>query len=293
MSEARTALCYGEALWDCLPRGLFLGGAPLNVAFHLHQLGTDALPVSAVGRDFLGDELLRRLRRLGLDTRFVPQVADRPTGVVQVELDAEGHPSYDIVEGVAWDAIPGSAELAEAAERADAVVFGTLAQRSAANRELLDSLLERCPGQALLDVNLRPPFDGHDLVWRLARHAHVIKLNDHELRELCDDGEAPLEDLARLLRDRSGCHTVCVTAGADGAGLLVDGAWHWCPGRAVTVRDTVGAGDSFTAALLDGLLRDAARDRVLERACRLAEFVAGSDGATPSHEAAPAEARTL
>jgi len=281
-------------LWDCLPAGLFLGGAPLNVACHLQQLGRDALPVSALGRDFLGDEILRRARRLGLDTRFLPQLSSHPTGVVQVALDDSGQPSYEIVEGVAWDAIPRSDELLAAGRAAEALVYGSLAQRSEDNRQLIGELLDQTAGMRIFDVNLRPPFDQHELVLELGEHADLIKLNDDEVRALSGLGEtAELPDAARALRERCRCRQVCVTAGADGAGLLDDDDWHWCDGREVAVKDTVGAGDSFMAALLDGLLRKAPIDQALNRACRLAEFVAASDGATPDLDDAPEEARAI
>jgi fructokinase len=287
--SSEPVLCVGEVLWDCLPRGLFLGGAPLNVAYHLHNLGRPSAPVSAVGGDFLGAEILRRLASWDLPCDFVPQV-DKPTGVVQVEL-IDGQPSYQIVDDVAWDAIPSSPALLEAAEQAPALVFGSLASRHAANRQVIGELIERCPGITVLDVNLRSPHDDLDLVRDFGAHSRLIKLNHEELGRLAsgDDNESR----ARALREEFGCERICVTAGASGAGLLDGTQWHWEPGRSVQVKDTVGAGDSFMAALLDGLLAGAPIPVVLRRAARLAEFVASSDGATPDHADAPSSARQL
>lgn len=281
-------LCAGEVLWDCLPRGLFLGGAPMNVAYHLHRLGRPAAPVSAVGEDFLGREIHRRLDLLGLPQGFVPAVG-KPTGVVLVELDA-GQPSYDIVDDVAWDAIPASEALLAAAAEAPALVYGSLASRHPDNRVLIGDLIGRCTGLTAFDVNLRPPFDDLDLVRDFATRSKLIKLNHEELAKLAegDDHEAR----ARALREASGCELVCVTAGAEGAGLLAE-SWHWEPGRKVEVKDAVGAGDSFMAALIDGLLAGAEPAAVIRRAARMGEFVAGSDGATPDHDEAPEEARRL
>ena len=292
--DSGAVLCIGEMLWDCLPRGLFLGGAPLNVAAHLHQLGREVLPVSAVGRDFLGDEILRRINEWDIDTRFVQQLADKPTGVVQVEL-TDGQPSYTIVEDVAWDAIPASDALRDAAASAAAMVFGTLGARTTANRRLIGELLEACTGLSVFDVNFRPPFDDHELVWEWAPHSSILKLNDHELTELLDDagGSEDLADRCRRLRDRGRCERVLLTAGATGAGMLSGDDWHWVDGEPVEVADAVGAGDSFAAAVIDGLLAGAEPLKVLRRAARLAEFVASSDGATPDHGDAPEAARQL
>lgn len=281
-------LCVGEALWDCLPRGLFLGGAPLNVACHLHQLGRRAVPVSAVGDDFLGREIVRRLGMLGLDDDLIATV-DRPTGVVLVEL-TQGQPSYDIVDHVAWDAIPESDALFAAAASAPALVYGSLASRHGPNRELIGELIDRCDGLTVFDVNLRPPYDDSELVRSIAARSRLIKLNHEELATLATGHD--LESRARALRDQSGCELVCVTAGARGAGLLADN-WYWEDPQPVELKDAVGAGDSFMAALLDGLLHEADPAACLRRAARLAEFVASSDGATPDHAHAPTEARRL
>ena len=281
-------------LWDCLPQGLFMGGAPVNVAYHLQQLGADVKPVSAVGDDFLGREILRRLRRVGLDTRFVSIVPDRQTGVVLVELDEKGHPSYEIVENVAWDAIARTDELVQDASAAAAIVFGSLAQRSESNKKLLLELLVKTSGLRAFDVNLRRPFDDHALVAELAAQADLIKLNNDEGYELADlPSDAPLEDVARALAAKYACDRICITAGGGGAGMLADGRWYFGKARAVEVVDTVGAGDSFMAALIDGLLRGATTEAIIERAGSLAGFVASSRGAMPSYDDAPKDALTL
>ena len=160
MTENRApavVLCFGEMLWDSLPRGLFPGGAPMNVAYHLHQLGLRAAPVSAVGRDVLGDELLRRVTAWGLDTDLIRVRDDKPTGLVRVRTE-KGGPAYDIVENVAWDWIELPAHPPEFVSQARALIFGTLAQRAEHNRKQFARLCELC-GQALkvFDVNLRPP----------------------------------------------------------------------------------------------------------------------------------------
>jgi len=293
MTETRTrpvVLCFGEMLWDSLPDGLLPGGAPMNVAYHLHQLGLRAVPVSAVGRDVLGNELLRRVTAWGLDTDLIRVRDDKPTGLVRVRTE-KGGPAYDIVKNVAWDRIELPARSPELINQARVLVFGTLAQRTGHNRKQFARLRELCD-QAIkvFDVNLRPPYDAPELVWSLAKTADVIKLNHEEAVRLLGKiyPVAELESAARALSARTKCSCICITAGSDGAGMLMDSGWAWLPSRPIAVKDTVGAGDAFLAALVSGLLTDnqSAPD-ILRRARNLAEFVASHDGATPAYVVSP------
>lgn len=291
-SAVPPVLCFGEVLWDCLPRGLFPGGAPINVAYHLQKLGITAYPVTAVGKDFLGQELIRRLEQWGLDSRFVNVLPDKQTGVVRAHIQPDRSAKYEIVEDVAWDWIEPDEEVLEMAARGASLLFGTLAQRSKHNRKQLDAVLEKMAGGLkIYDVNLRPPFDDTETIRYLAAKSDLIKLNDEEL-EVVTHGVYPamsLEKAAREYAAQVGCKRLCVTAGARGAGLLDVGKWYWVDGRSVVVKDTVGAGDSFLAALIHGLVGPTNRppDAILTRACRLGEFVASSDGATPHYTVAP------
>jgi fructokinase len=179
------------------------------------------------------------------------------------------------------------------AARGASLLFGTLAQRSEHNRKRLDALLEKIAGGVrIYDVNLRPPFDDAETIRYLATKATLIKLNDEELGVVTHGlyPATPLEKAAREYAAQVGCERLCVTAGARGAGLLdKEKKWHWVDGRSVVVKDTVGAGDSFLAALIHGLIGPTSRtpDEILWRACRLGEFVASSDGATPNYAVAP------
>lgn len=279
--------CFGETLWDILPRGIFLGGAPLNVAYHLSRHGVTAVPVSAVGRDFLGDEALRRIASWGVDCRAIARHATRPTGTVRATLDSAGVASYRIAEDVAWDRIVLPRFLLARPSPA-ALVFGTLALREEANRRTLERLLGAWPRSLrVLDLNLRTPFDRSDSIAFALRNANVVKLNDDELRHIAGHrGRTPgqLEQAARRFSAAHDIASVCVTAGARGAGLLRDDRWFWQDAQPVTVRDTIGAGDAFLAALLSALLaRDAPTQVALARACRMGEFVAARDGATPPY----------
>ena len=282
-------LCFGEVLWDVLPHGRCLGGAPVNVAYHLKKLGAGPLPVTAVGDDAPGREILGRLRGWGIDTAFVG-VARQPTGEVRVRLAAADRPVYEVLPDVAWDAIPGPPELLAAARAASALVFGSLAPRSENNRALLDRLLQASAGLKVFDVNLRPPFVDVARVTDLMRRSDVVKLNTDELDALlgATAGGGPWENQARRLSRVTGCPQVCVTAGAQGAGWLRRNEWTWAAAPPVAgARDAVGAGDAFLAALVASCLQPEALDSaaILERACRLASFVAGRDGATPEYDA--------
>lgn len=283
---SRTVVCFGEVLWDILPAGMFPGGAPFNVAYHLGQLGLVPHLVSSVGRDLLGDELRRRLAGWGMDTSGVARHSARPTGYVRAELSSGGEASYRIAPGVAWDRIALRPETMRTAGRAAALVFGSLALRSVANRKALARLLAVLPSQAwrVFDVNLRAPHDDLALVRKMAAAASLLKLNSAEAVRLAGT-TGRSERLVRRIAAQTGCQTVCLTAGARGAGLLYAGHWYWEAGRRIRVADTVGAGDSFLAALLAQLIAGAAPAHALAQACRLGEFVAGCSGATPIYPA--------
>lgn len=284
-------VCFGEALWDVLPRGIHLGGAPLNVAYHLSRHGVATRFFTSVGRDFLGDEIIRRLQAWGLDPRDVARHRSRPTGVVRALLDSDGSARYEIARDAAWDAIPvqtshlrGSAPVA--------IVFGTLALREAHNRRSLGSLLSAWPEAVrVLDLNLRAPFDDADVIRWALRHTQLLKLNDAELAGLSGRRSlrpSELKAAAKQIAEQHGVNRICVTAGAHGAGLWWNERWYWEAGRKVAVRDTIGAGDAFLASFLAGALVQGAPPAVaLARACRLGEFVATRDGATPDYKIGP------
>ena len=281
---SRPVVCAGEVLWDAVPDGLRLGGAPYNVAYHLAHAGRPARLVSRLGDDVLGREARRRLDAGPVDARLVQRDGDLPTGFVGVALDAAGVPTYDIARPAAWDAIALRSEALEAADGA-AVVFGSLAQRDARSRETLRSLVGAA-ALAVFDVNLRPPFVDRDAVEASLGAAALVKLSDEELAELAAWFGLPagLREAAAALAERFGCARVCVTRGADGAALWHGGRWTEHPGVAVDVADTVGAGDAFLAGLLAETLGGADDAAALDRACRLGAFVASRVGATPAYD---------
>ena len=227
-----------------------------------------------------------------MNTDGVAVLQDAPTGTVEVELDGEGKPRFDIRRDVAWDAVPISDGVVAAASEASVLVFGSLSQRAMANRRALGLLLaEARRALKVFDVNLRPPFDDAGIVRGLFAKADIVKLNDEELDRLtgCGRGARAVERGAGDISSVAGGKAVCVTCGALGAGLLWEGEWHWEPTRPVKVADTVGSGDAFLAGLVAGLHAGWSPVGALAGACRLGEWVAARSGATPSYRAAQSE----
>jgi fructokinase len=275
----------GEVLWDLLPGGKQFGGAPANFAYHAQALGARAYVVSCVGADALGDEILGQLDVLALNRDYVAIDAAHPTGTVSVELDAGGRPTYVIHENVAWDFLrPGPAMLSLAGA-ADAVCFGSLAQRSAVSRATIRDFLAATGKNCLriFDINLRQHYFDVDTIAAGLSLATVLKLNDEELpivADLLSIGGAEEEMLGMLCR-RFDLRLVALTKGAQGSLLFVPGKSSAQPGVAVQVADTVGAGDAFTAALSMGMLAGLGLDVINAHANRVARFVCSRPGATP------------
>ena len=277
-------LCVGELLWDALPAGLFLGGAPFNVACYLSAAGVPTTMVSRVGADRLGEEAVRRAQRYGVGTDLVQVDPTLPTGFVGATIDESGQPTYVIEDAVAWDAIEASDVLLARAGRARAIVFGSLAQRHATTRRTIEGLWE---GSALqvFDINLRPPFEDRDVIRGSLQRADVVKVNREELHRLASWFELPNGDResASALSGKFSCPVVCVTRGAAGAGPWRDDTWTEHEGFKVEVRDTVGAGDAFLAVLLAGLLSGADSETLLKNANRIGADVASRAGAVPDY----------
>jgi fructokinase len=286
MISPPSVLCFGEVLWDSTPKGIFLGGAPVNVAYHLHELGLRSVPVSAVGNDYLGEEILRRIASWGVPTEYIAKIPTVRTGVVQVDLTHPDNPTYDIIDNVAWDLIPATASLASEFAAASAVVFGSLSLRHESNQRLLKELMPGASGVKVFDVNLRQPYFNAASVLALAKSADLVKVNIDELELLHPFAVGSIEVMAATFSDLIGGKKLCVTAGKQGAGLWDGSKWHWEDARATAVKgDAVGAGDAFLAALISELVAGRPIASALSKACRLAEFVASSDGAQPIYDA--------
>lgn len=249
----------GELVWDMLPGGRQLGGAPVNFAYWCGRLGAEGYPVSAVGDDDLGREAFDRLAGTGLDLGYVQRNA-LPTGRVNVTLSGNGIPEYDIVEGVAWDALEADARTLELAAQADAVCWGSLAQRSEASRRAIAAILGATRPECLkvFDINIRQHWYSREIVTDSLRQADVLKLNEDELplvASLLGIGKSGAETIAELIRAFS-LRYVIYTAGADHSEIhSAEGLLSRIPTPQVEVADTVGAGDSFTAAFITSLLQ--------------------------------------
>ena len=249
----------GELVWDMLPGGRQLGGAPVNFAYWCGRLGAEGYPVSAVGGDDLGREAFDRLAGTGLDLGYVQRNA-LPTGRVNVTLSGNGIPGYDIVEGVAWDALEADARTLELAAQADAVCWGSLAQRSEASRRAIAAILGATRPECLkvFDINIRQHWYSREIVTDSLRQADVLKLNEDELplvASLLGIGKSGAETIAELIRAFS-LRYVIYTAGVDHSEIhSAEGLLSRIPTPQVEVADTVGAGDSFTAAFITSLLQ--------------------------------------
>lgn len=275
----------GEILWDMFPDGAQFGGAPANFVCHSQALDATSHMVSCVGNDELGRRALAFLQQHGVDTSTVAQSEERPTGTVEVELDAEGVAQYEFAADVAWDALAWSDALARAADEADVVCYGTLGQRSKISKNTIQRFLKRTSDDCLcvFDVNLRQHFYSEALIRDSLEFANILKLNDEELPVLSSSCGLTGSDtrIMEELRQRYSLRLVALTRGAKGAILLTENCLSECDGFAVEVKDTVGAGDAFTAAMTLGLLMGHELNRINEHACRVAAFVCSQDGAAP------------
>ncbi|WP_165224483.1 carbohydrate kinase family protein [Aquisphaera insulae] len=279
-------LALGEVLWDMLPSGKQLGGAPANFTFQCRSLGADAGLVTRIGDDELGREVLARFRTLTLPTDTVQVDPKAPTGTVEVKLDEARQPHYTIRSDVAWDRIEAT-DLARArAAAADAVCFGSLAQRDEPSRSSIRALIRASRPETLriFDVNLRAPFIDRDVIEESLRLANALKLNDQELPALATMFGLPggTREVITALADRFGLSLVALTRGPAGSLLMSGGFWSDHPGVSVTVSDTVGAGDAFTAALVVGLLAGRSLDAINEHASKVAAYVCSQPGGTPA-----------
>jgi fructokinase len=277
----------GEVLWDVLPGAEHLGGAPFNFALHAHHLGHEVCFVSAVGNDSHGQRVLQKMNEAGLSTQFIHCIADHPTGTVSVTLHASDGPQYKIHRPAAYDfPVLESADFhALLNPSPDWIYFGTLQQMSSPAHELTLRLLDAAPTARLFyDVNLRTNSYTSELVRSLARHAHILKLNDEEMPFIQEVGgfeSASLEQFCRNCAHTFELEAVCVTCGPAGCALLLHQEFVEAPGFHIHVTDTIGAGDAFSAALVHGLSADWPATQIAEFSNRVGALVASRAGGTP------------
>jgi fructokinase len=276
----------GEALWDILPDGRKIGGAPANFAYHASQFGLDSCVVSAVGNDELGDETIKNLTSKGLNL-MVPQIP-YPTGTVQVTLDSNGVPAYDIKEGVAWDNIPFTPELEALAKETQAVCFGSLAQRSIVSRETIHKFLDAMPDDGkrlkIFDINLRQSFYNKEIICESMKRCNILKINDEELVIISRMFGYPgidLKDKCWLLIGKYKLNMLILTCGVNGSYVFTPGGMSFVETPKVEVADTVGAGDSFTGSFCAALLKGETVREAHRLAVKVSAFVCTRNGAMP------------
>ena len=276
----------GEALWDVLPEGKKIGGAPANFAYHVSQFGLPSCVVSAVGNDALGDEILENFTAKGL--KQLIEKVPYPTGTVQVEIDQAGVPQYEIKENVAWDNIPWTPALEELAERTKAVCFGSLAQRNVVSRETINKFLDAMPDNesnlVVFDVNLRQGFYNKEILCNSMERCNILKINDEELVTVSRMFGYPgidLQDKCWILLGKYNLKMLILTCGINGSYVFTPGNVSFLPTPKVKVADTVGAGDSFTAAFISSILKGKPVAEAHRRAVDTSAFVCTCNGAMP------------
>ena len=285
----------GEALFDCLPEGRKLGGAPANFAYHVSQFGLNGCAISAIGDDELGEEIIETFERVNLN-HILPKV-EQPTGTVLVTLDEKGIPQYDICLGVAWDNIPLTDEMIHIARHAEAICFGSLAQRSETSRRTIQAFLDASPKSALrvFDINLRQRWFTADVIADSLHRANVLKINDEELDVVASMllGESSIpgqliaedpEKTRRVCRDliaKYDLKMLILTCGAIGSYVFTAKDESYVKTPKVKVADTVGAGDSFTATFVAQTLLGKTIREAHEKAVAVSAFVCTQNGAMP------------
>ena len=276
----------GEALWDVLPEGKKIGGAPANFAYHVSQFGLPSCVVSAIGDDKLGAEIIENFNAKGLQQLI--ETVPYPTGTVQVEIDQAGIPQYEIKENVAWDNIPYTARLENLAQRTRAVCFGSLAQRSVVSRTTINRFLDAMPHDndplVVFDVNLRQGFYNKDILCNSMKRCNILKINDEELVTVSRMFGYPgidLQDKCWILLGKYNLKMLILTCGINGSYVFNPGNVSFHPTPLVEVADTVGAGDSFTAAFISSILKGKTVPEAHQRAVETSAFVCTQQGAMP------------
>ncbi len=282
----RPIVGIGEILFDLLPTGAQLGGAPANFAYHVNQLGGHGVAISAIGKDALGEEVKTILAEKGLKA-ILPEV-DCPTGVVNVTLDEKGVPTYTIIEGVAWDNVPYTPEMKAVASEACAVCFGTLAQRNPVTRQTILDFIADMPADSLkvYDINLRQHFFSKEIIETSLKVADILKINDEEILIMAKllglDGTP--EEACRAILRLYGLRLVILTKGGDGSEVITEDTVLSIACPKVQIADTVGAGDSFTAAFIRAYLRGDTLAECHRLANEVSAYVCSKNGAMPAYD---------
>lgn len=280
----RLVVGLGEVLWDMLPEGRKIGGAPVNFAYHAGQFGIDTMAVSAIGNDKLGEDTIAEMNGKHLNHIF-PSVP-YPTGSVQVKLDEKGVPAYDIKENVAWDNIPFTNEIESVARNCQAVCFGSLAQRNAVSRNTIRKFIESTPSGCIriFDINLRQNFYTSNVIRDSLELCNILKINDEEIMlvsRMFNYDSSNIENVCRTIMEDFSLEMVILTCGTKGSYIFTKGGVSFMPTPKVNVADTVGAGDSFTGSFCAAILRGLPVAEAHKKAVEVSAYVCTQNGAMP------------
>ncbi len=276
-------ICFGEVLWDGLPTGKILGGAPLNLALRLKSFGNDVKMISRIGTDDLGKEILSELNDRDFDISLVQTDDSETSGYVDVFLDEKGSASYNIRKPVAWDFIEINENNLAAVRDADAFIFGSLACRSDISKNALLQFLAVAKYK-IFDVNLRSPHYDFETIHQLMKVSDLIKMNDEELYEISDYFRSPYNSLEQniiFIAETTNCCRICITKGKHGAVFYENGIFYYNSGFRINVKDTIGAGDSFLATFVHHYVTETDITKSLEYGCAMGALVSAREGANP------------
>lgn len=288
MGKTLTAIGIGEILWDVLPGGKRIGGAPGNFVYHAKEFGAKPFVISAIGNDDFGVEIIKELKLKDIPVETI-QINDKPTGTVNVLINSQGEPEYTIHENVAWDYISFDESLQQISCKADIICFGTLAQRSRVSRETIKKILKAAKPEALIvyDINLRQHYFTKEIIENSLKQCNILKLNEDELPVLCNilkiAGKTELDKINILIEEFK-LKLVAWTKGAEGSFLITPAENSYLPTPKVKVKNTVGAGDAFTAAMVVNYAEGIPLKEVHEKAVGLAAFICTSNGAMPKYK---------
>ena len=280
MTSNNLVTCFGEILWDLYPEGKKLGGAPFNVAAHLHKLGSRSQIISRVGQDQLGNEIIAAAEAQGVEPIYIQKDNSLPTGVVKVSLDNGGIPSYDIKRPSAWDEIELTKKNKQLVNQSKALVYGTLASRNVQSRTTLLELM-KASSLNICDLNIRQDYYSRELLAIMLQHTHVLKVNDEEAELLINMFGWSSDRFYNDLTQNYPISVIIKTLGKDGAEVWKDGEMILGQPVEIQVVDTVGSGDAFLAAFIHNYLQDNSLQVCIDAACQLGAYVATKSGAIP------------
>ncbi|MHB1274732.1 MAG: carbohydrate kinase family protein [Candidatus Humimicrobiaceae bacterium] len=290
MGKNFTIAGIGELLWDIFKNEKKLGGAPANFAYHVSALGHNGIIISRIGNDKIGREAIDFLGELNLNTGYIQIDSNKPTGTVVVEMDDNNQPDYIIKEDVAWDFLEWNKKINDILLSIDAICFGTLAQRNEITRQTILKFLKMANNKAvkILDINLRQNFYNEQIISKSLKLADILKLNTGELEVLSKmhqiNQKYSEKDLCKFLIDKYGLNLICLTKGEEGSLIINENSYHESPAFPYEVVDRVGAGDSFTAAMIIQYLKGSALSDISEYANKLASWVTSKKGGTPVYD---------